>query len=183
MRRAVGLRAMTAMQLVRPSRFARISARVLATLIVGCAVAFALVPWQQTSKGSGRVIAYSPVEREQLLKAPIGGQIAYWRVQEGDRVKKGALVVEISDNDPRILERLKGERDATAGQATAAKASITALTARLSALTKARGLSIAAAKARLRMAQNRTQAALQTLAGSRAAQRTSASAWSRTTSA
>ena len=167
-----GLRAMTATQQVRPPRFVHFSARILAAILVLGSLALALVPWQQTSRGSGRVIAYAPIEREQVLKAPIGGQIAYWRVQEGAHVKKGALIVEISDNDPRILERLKQERDATASQSKAAKASIEALGARLDALKVARTLSIAAAEAKVRMARNRVKAAQQKLKGAAATQQT-----------
>lgn len=167
-----GLRAMTAAQLVRPPRFARVSARILAFTLLFGSIAAAFVPWQQTSRGSGRVIAYSPIEREQVLKAPISGQIAYWRVQEGAHVKKGALIVEISDNDPRILERLKQERDATASQSKAAKGSISALTSRLEALKRARTLSIAAAEAKVRMARNKVKAARQKLKGADATLKT-----------
>lgn len=70
------------------------------------------VPWQQTSKGTGRVVAYSPTERQQNIDAPVEGRLGAWFVQEGSRVETGDLIVEIQDNDPDILQRLGAEREA-----------------------------------------------------------------------
>lgn len=69
------------------------------------------IPWMQTVTGEGRVIAYDVQERRQELSAPMDGRIHKWFVQEGDMVKKGDLILEMVDNDPLILTRLKTERD------------------------------------------------------------------------
>ncbi|MCR9144908.1 MAG: HlyD family efflux transporter periplasmic adaptor subunit [bacterium] len=71
-----------------------------------------LLPWQQTSKGSGRVIAYSPNDRPQEITAPVEGRVKKWHVVEGQYVKEGDLIVDLEDIDPQISERLESERDA-----------------------------------------------------------------------
>jgi len=66
-----------------------------------------LAPWTQTVHGTGRAIAFNPVQRPQFLVSPIEGRVKKWHVVEGDRVKAGQLVAELVDNDPRMLERLR----------------------------------------------------------------------------
>ena len=95
-------------------------ARVLAHLLVvslGLALlALFVTPWQQSVTGAGRLIAYTPEERQQAIEAPIEGRIRRWHVQEGDRVEAGDQIVEIADNDPEILDRLDREREAIKAQ-------------------------------------------------------------------
>ncbi len=71
-----------------------------------------LMPWMQTVQGYGRVIALNPEERRQELTAPIEGRIQNWYVKEGQKVKKGEPIVELSDNDAMIIDRMNKERDA-----------------------------------------------------------------------
>jgi multidrug resistance efflux pump len=71
-----------------------------------------LTPWQQTAKGFGYIIASNPNDRAQNISAPINGRIKKWYVKDGSSVKKDDKIVEIVDNDPLILERIKSERDA-----------------------------------------------------------------------
>jgi biotin carboxyl carrier protein len=77
------------------------------TILILC-----LTPWQQTSKGFGHIIATDPNDRAQNISAPINGRIKKWYVKDGSSVKKDDKLVEIVDNDPLILERIKSERDA-----------------------------------------------------------------------
>lgn len=96
-------------------------ARGLLILFVAVFAGLAFVPWQQTSRGAGRVMAYSPTERQQNIDAPIDGRLRKWFVQEGSVVKAGDPIVEIADNDPEILSRLKSERAAVERRLTAAR--------------------------------------------------------------
>ncbi len=75
-------------------------------------VMFAVLPWQQTATGTGRVIAYSPSERQQNITAPVDGRLGKWYVQEGSFVKKGEPILDIYDNDPAIIERIQLEKAA-----------------------------------------------------------------------
>lgn len=72
----------------------------------------AWTPWQQTALGYGRVVAYSPTERQQNISAPVEGRLGKWFVQEGTHVNAGDPIVEILDNDPDLLARLQMEKNA-----------------------------------------------------------------------
>lgn len=80
------------------------------------------IPWQQTSGGSGKVIAYNPQDRVQNIHATVSGRVKKWFVREGSFVKKGDPIIEITDIDPNYLERLKVQMDAVQSQYEAAKA-------------------------------------------------------------
>lgn len=87
---------------------------------------FLLTPWQQFALGRGRVIAFSPTERRFTIQSPINGRVQKWYVNEGSKVKKGDLIVELSDNDPAYIEKLQREREAIIIQITAAERAIRA---------------------------------------------------------
>jgi multidrug efflux pump subunit AcrA (membrane-fusion protein) len=69
------------------------------------------LPWQQNVTALGKVTAYSPTERTQTIDAPVGGVITKWHVQEGTKVKKGDVLIEISDIDAQFKDRLEFQRD------------------------------------------------------------------------
>ncbi|GHG62576.1 biotin/lipoyl-binding protein [Comamonas sp. JC664] len=160
-----------ALSLVRPPRAAHVLARVLLSM-VGALVLLAFAPWQQTSVGHGRVVAFTPVERQQLVHAPIEGRVVRWEVREGSRVKKGDLLAELSDNDPQLMSRLELERDALLQRLEAARARAEALESRAEQLTGSRALATSAAEARVAMARDRTLAAQRALEATEAAHRT-----------
>lgn len=87
-----------------------------ATIIIGAflvvTAAALFIPWQQTAVGDGRVIAFNPAERLQIITANLDGRIEKWYVREGDRVREGDLLARMADNDAEILDRLKREREA-----------------------------------------------------------------------
>lgn len=70
------------------------------------------VPWVQTANGVGTITALDPDDRAQQINALVSGRIKRWFVQEGSRVSTNDPIVEIIDNDERLLERLKAEIDA-----------------------------------------------------------------------
>ncbi|PID38863.1 MAG: transporter [Proteobacteria bacterium] len=167
------LRASSAMSRVRTSPWVRLSAKVLLSGLVITFMGLAVLPWQQSSRGEGRVIAYSPVERQQVVQAPIGGRIVRWLVQEGTEVSAGQALVDLADNDPAILDRLRAEREAVKARLKAKEISIEALDSQVQALTSARKLSLKAAAAKIRMAKNKLRAAHQVERAAKATQLTS----------
>lgn len=91
----------------------RVIRRFAVMMVFICLATLAILlftPWQQNVPGKGEVIAFSPLERQQDIEAPIKGRINRWYVQEGSMVKKGDLIAEISDVDPDYLERLLQQR-------------------------------------------------------------------------
>ena len=125
------------LRLVPPPVRARRVARVLFVAFT-LALAFGLLaPWQQSATGTGRVIAYAPLERQQTIEASVEGRVVAWHVQEGDRVEEGQLLVELADNDPRLFERLESERAITAERVATYGLRVRALEERLSAVRAA----------------------------------------------
>lgn len=88
-------------------RIVRWSARLVVGLFALLVPLLLLAPWTQTVHGTGRAIAFNPAQRPQFVVSPIEGRVRKWHVVEGDRVKAGQLLVELVDNDPNILERLR----------------------------------------------------------------------------
>jgi len=103
-------RVLRSFRLLQPNAF-RTLARVT-FVALGIVVVIMLLPWRQTTMGTGRVIAYAPEERPQTLEATVDGRIRKWHVREGDWVNVGDLLVQLEDTDPKAVERLEGERDA-----------------------------------------------------------------------
>ena len=85
---------------------------VIVLIIILFSFSLIYIPWVQTVKGEGKVIAYSPNERIQAIAAPIDGRIEKWYVTEGGNVQKGDKIVDLSDIDPDILKRLEREEEA-----------------------------------------------------------------------
>ncbi|MBL9037045.1 MAG: HlyD family efflux transporter periplasmic adaptor subunit [Archangium sp.] len=158
--------------LVRAPRATRTLARLLVVSLGITAAALAFAPWMQTVDGQGRVIAFAPVERQQDLQAPIEGRATRWYVHEGSRVKKGDVLVEITDNDPDILRRLKSEYDAIVARRDAAKMRIESIGSRVTALDASRTAAMRAAESRVAMAKQRTNAARQAMDAATAAEKT-----------
>ena len=142
--------------------------RALVALCVFGAVALLWSPWQQSVRGEGRVVAYAPLERQQVVEAPIEGRVLRWFVQEGTRVAEGDPIAEISDNDPEIMARLEREREAAQAQVEAAELSISLTEGRVVSEVAARESSIDTAKMRVKMALERKIAAQQAVDGAEA---------------
>lgn len=104
------------MRLVRPSIGARALAAALMLALAAAIVAMLCLPWRQTSRGAGRVIAYYPTERPQTVEAPVYGRVAIWgeHIVEGAAVTEGQLILEIEDNDAQRAQRLDEQVGASA---------------------------------------------------------------------
>ncbi len=145
--------------LVPRPRAARVIARLLGGLFLATVLALALLPWQQSVTGTGRVIAYAPLDRQQEIKATIAGRVVEWHVQEGDRVVEGQLIATIEDNDPQLRERLGLARDAAGARLESARESVRVYGDQITALVTGRTAAIEAASHRIDMAIERLRAA------------------------
>lgn len=111
-------------QYIGRTRSMRFFAAILILGSSGFLTALIFVPWTQTISGTGKVIAYAPGDRQQDLEAPVDGRIERWHVSEGARVAPGDPIVDISDIDPNIMERLEREREALETKLEAAQKSL-----------------------------------------------------------
>jgi biotin carboxyl carrier protein len=99
-----------ALRLVNPPRKARLISTLLVLGFLGGVLALVFVPWRQAVSGDGRVIGFSPLDRQQAIESPITGRVMEWFVQEGSKVKKGDPLARLADNDPDYLTRLRRTR-------------------------------------------------------------------------
>lgn len=158
--------------LVRTPRAPRVLGRLLGVGTLVVVLALVIVPWQQSISGTGRVVAFTPVERRQEIDAPIEGRVTRWYVREGSPVKQGDLLLEITDNDPSILLRLKEERDAVLARKNAAVTRAQSIISRQKALESSKQASIRAAESRVSMAKERVRAAKQAVEATEASEKT-----------
>ena len=98
------------------------------------ALVLPLVPWRQSALATGRVVAYAPADRQQVVQAPVKGRLGEWYVGEGDVVSKGEVLVEITDNDPSLVRRLTAQADALDAERSAVEDQIRSYEAKISAL-------------------------------------------------
>lgn len=100
---------MPSLRLTQSSRWVRTIARFLSAALVCAVLLMAIAPWQQSVTGTGNVIAFAPLERQQVLEAPIKGRIVKWgdEIHENARVVKGQLIAEIQDLDAAYSGRLE----------------------------------------------------------------------------
>lgn len=151
---------------------ARRIARSLLWLLLMLMILLLLTPWQQNVRGIGRVVAYIPGDRQQVIGAPVEGRIARWLVKEGSRVKRGEVIGELQDNDPLLLQRLGNERQALLDRQIAVENRLQTFREQVRMAEQARPQALAAGQARLEMGRQRQQAAAQAVDAARAARLT-----------
>ncbi|MEZ6120559.1 MAG: HlyD family efflux transporter periplasmic adaptor subunit [Pirellulaceae bacterium] len=101
-----------AFRLVQSSRTIRRFANILLFLLILTIPAMSLLPWQQSARGTGNVIAYVPQERRQTVTAPVKGIIAVVapNLKEGARVSKGDFILELQPNAPNLVAQLNSQQ-------------------------------------------------------------------------
>jgi multidrug resistance efflux pump len=153
--------------------YQRLTALLLvATMFACCALAF--VPWQQNVAGVGKMIAWSPTERQQTIDAPVDGRLVRWFVVEGSRVRKGDPVAEMADLDPTLPARLQMERAAALERIRAISDREDHLEQRVEQLEQSVKNEIAAADFRIQQARDRVRASEQSIEVATAKQTVSA---------
>lgn len=128
--------------------FARYLTRFLLLIFALMPLFLLFVPWQQTVKGRGQVIAYAPVERKQKIESQISGIIKRWHVVEGSFVKSGDPIVDIDDVDPNLAVRLEAQKGFLLSRREAAQDEVAEQTKAVAAQEKAMEASIKAAQAK-----------------------------------
>lgn len=136
-------------------------ARLVFAVFLSIPFALALVPWQQTVLCRGTIVAYSPVERMQVITARVSGQVRNWHVVEGSRVKMNDPLVDIEDNDPELAARLDAQRAFLTGRLSAARQELEELSAAARAQEDARDAAVKAAEANREAAARAIQVAEQ----------------------
>lgn len=118
-RRMIGLRPskslgnrFPAMHLVRSSWLARFLARITCLLLVSLGLAAIFLPWQQTSRCEGEVVARLPQLRRQVVTSSAKGIVSWLKegIMEGSRVKKEEIIMELAAISKDQLEFTKQQK-------------------------------------------------------------------------
>lgn len=126
------------------------------------------LPWQQNVTASGQVTAFSASERIQNIDAPVSGVINQWYVQEGSVVKKGDVLLEISDIDPMFKDRLQLKRNNLETKLNAKRSELEAYQIQQQSLISSRDAKISAAKFKLDVANQKILASSESVSASEA---------------
>lgn len=126
------------------------------------------LPWQQNVTATGKVTAYSPLERVQTIDAPVSGIISKWYVQEGTVVKAGDVLVEISDIDPMFRDRLEAQRNNLQSKLDAKQDEVKSYQLQQQNLISARDAKISAAQFKLDVANQKILSATEAISASKA---------------
>lgn len=161
------------LRLARSSRRVRWIARILLALLVFWVFAMLLLPWQQSVTGSGRVVAFAPLMREQTIQAPITGRVVQWseRLVEGARFEKGEVILEIQDLDPELVARLRDQEQASLRKLETARIKVKVYASQVEAFVEAREMAITAAEEQVKSAKQKIRAEQQSLVAALAAER------------
>lgn len=111
------------------------------------------MPWTQNITNKGQVTTLRLDQRPQTIQSPIPGKIEKWFVQEGDFVKKGDTILEISEIksdyfDPKLVSRTNDQIKAKSSSVVSYEEKVKALDRQISALNTERSL-------KLKQAQNK----------------------------
>lgn len=157
----------TGIDVQKPQRAALVSKLLVAVFLL-FGLAALLAPWTQNIRGRGRVLAYAPDQRQQPIEATISGRVERWFVQEGSSVKKGDPIVQLTDNDESILDRLGAERSAVEIRQLAQGQRVETLRSRVESIRRSQRAEINAFEANVQIAQRGVTAAEQDLDAARA---------------
>lgn len=137
----------SAIHLVQSSRFARRLAKLLLLGLAASIVAMIFLPWQQTSRGTGQVVAFAPQERQQTVKSPTKGIVAKIAdgLVEGSVVKKGDFLLEVQPFAANMATQLNGQLNELKTKVETARVKAEAYEQNVKGFTEARDFALSAA--------------------------------------
>lgn len=88
--------------------------------IIGFVLVMLFLPWTQNIKAKGVITSLYQEQRPQDINSPIPGRIMKWWVKEGDYVKRGDTLLQLTEIkeeylDPNLVERTKEQLAAKKG--------------------------------------------------------------------
>lgn len=121
------------------------------------------LPWTQNIKTQGNVNTLFQEQRPQKLNSPIPGRIIKWYVKNGDVVKKGDTILQISEIkddylDPLLVERTQEQVQAKKGVRDYYNAKISTTENQIAAITASKDLKLNQIKIKIAQLQNKLKA-------------------------
>lgn len=157
----------TQQRLIQSTRNIRILASTVLVLLVAGIVAMAFLPWQQSARGTGRVIAYSPQQRIQEVLSPAKGVIVDVAagVNEGGTVKKDDVLLEIQPSAANLEQQLMSSREDLRDKLDTALAKVEVYEANVEGYQAARDFAVQAAEELVKSAEAKLAAKQKSLPG------------------
>jgi multidrug resistance efflux pump len=126
-------------------------------------IAAMFLPWTQNIRAKGSVTTLYQEQRPQNINSPIPGKIAKWFVKEGDKVKKGDTILEITEIkedylDPQLVQRTREQLTAKKGGIDFYRNKISTADAQINALRNALQFKQAQLKNKLQQLQSKLAA-------------------------
>lgn len=149
-------------------RWIRRVAIILIAVFVIMPICMAFAPWQQHVSGSGRVAAFTPLDRPQPVETTVSGRVAEVFVTEGDEVEEGDPLVKIIDIDPEKIARLQAKLDAAKSDLRYTNLNVDTFESKIGILEDARDLAIAGFTAKVDAAREKLNSAQQKRIGAQA---------------
>lgn len=115
-----------ALQMVHTGRIVRTVGRVTLITLILSIVSMVFVPWRQTARGTGTVLALDPQQRPQPMRSQSNGIISYVKegLREGSYVEEGQLLLRMNPTAVDGVERLDTQLLVLESKETSAKASL-----------------------------------------------------------
>ncbi|WP_312825326.1 HlyD family secretion protein [Epilithonimonas sp.] len=118
------------------------------------------LPWTQNIKVKGNVSSLYQSQRPQQLNSPIPGRIIKWNVKNGDYVKKGDTLLQLSEIkddylDPMLVQRTEEQVEAKKGVRDYYEAKVETAKNQLLALNAARDLKLNQVKIKISQLNNK----------------------------
>lgn len=118
------------------------------------------LPWTQNIKIKGNVTSLYQEQRPQQLNSPIPGRIIKWNVKNGDYVKKGDTLMQLSEIkddylDPLLVQRTEEQVQAKKGVRDYYEAKVGTAKNQLQALNSARDLKLNQLKIKISQLNNK----------------------------
>lgn len=125
-------------------------------------IIFMFLPWTQNIKAKGIITTLYQEDRPQEIHSPIPGRIIKWWVKEGDYVKKGDTILQLSEIkpdylDPNLVGRTSEQVDAKKSGLLFYKGKITTASLQIEALKASRNLKIEQLKNKLIQLDNKLE--------------------------
>ena len=118
------------------------------------------LPWTQNIKAKGTITSLYQEQRPQNINSPIPGKIVRWYVKEGDVVKKGDTILQISEIkedylDPNLINRTQQQVDAKKGTINFYQSKAATAAAQMEALKTSKVLKIEQLSNKLKQLNNK----------------------------
>ena len=118
------------------------------------------LPWTQNIKAKGSITTLKQEQRPQEINSPIPGKIMKWWVKEGDYVKKGDTILQISEIkedylDPNLIGRTQQQVEAKKGMIINYERKVATVDLQIDALMSAKKLKIEQLNNKLKQLDNK----------------------------